>query len=1259
MFEKKRYVLFALLAFSLCKAEFSPNPDAGMISVSMDGESLQNLLSVYENSGYHDFGTTEMLENVEEIKSVNEYYFYNFKMDLSDDDLKFSMEGKLNANAREKILGIPFHPHVKTKGIEASANAFFKNFGISEDGNVHLNVCLSDIDGKISDISYGYSKIFDEFIVDEIFNIDDQINENVQIEMAKVKASFTNANSCIDITNHIAVGYPEFLSPVGIRHSGTKVSDNKIIAYGCPVAKTKIGDAVVIGNGPCETVAYNIAVYTASDVGNAGTESKIAVSLCGDDAFGGKRCIDGTLNDWTKSGQISHLLLESSALLVDNLSLSLTSDNSGKKPGWYVDSVSVDMTVPNNSTFHYWFPIHRWIGGSDRPTSFTFRQADKPQVYSFTITTGSGSRFEAAGTDSHILADACDVNDKCLTFLLDKDDHDDFEKGRTSTYSIVTNEKLANLKSLTLHNVYEESGPGWYVQDVMYNHYSFPESKDHSLTDGQGFMFRQWLAKGENKGAYYTKERLNFPIRKSEEFYLYPVNASPILFVRDISATRYVNDNFGYNVRIKTKGGGASGTDADITLTLEGCSGETESFSLNDDKDNFEKGNVDEFFLSGIKDLKGLKKIALRNDGSGDGAGWSPEYLSVVPIVYGGIYGIPYNTEFKHEFTRNLNKNDGWIWTSEAQECPDLTPKFTPFIYEVRPGNYLSILGKNLKQAQNIKIVLDKDIAPVSVDNLNAAFYIPKDTPLGEYNLGSVLIGGIAQQVFIHIRGEKPILDGIAISQAKPGDAFEASMRNIDSASLFYLENHPLRFLSLSKKGAYLQIPKDMENGTYRFRALSNGWDISYDASIEIVKSVVPHIFDISDKIAYAGQTIEISGRNFGTTVKSVEVTIGEKKAEVKSLDNGKIVVRIPSGVSGKDIAVTVMREGVPAPEIVKMKVKGLPWFMSFDNEQNLWTGENAKLSLDGNIKYGDVGYSLKIHGSGYMPIVSPTFNTYELGAFSETLLLDVWIPENQANPYWWGDVQMSVNIPAAGLYNAWIGQETLTGLRPGWNTLAFALNSAICSALAGDYPNATISIILNANENSDDFRVDNLRFGGDVKIRMTEHVEAGPVLDVYAVDFMSFDNVNDWSSSGPGLLFVESPRMQGLGAVGVMASGYTEIESRRFSPAELQYVSDVVSLDVYVPNPQPNDYWVGNLGLGLRCPDSGISAYFGNVDLTHLFREEYNKVQFALQPEVLSVLKSGAGECVFSVYLNVSNGAGLFLLDNMGFVKKIEMAGR
>ena len=46
----KKVVAYCFIVIaSAVAASYSPNPDAGMVSVSMDEESLQNLLSVYEN----------------------------------------------------------------------------------------------------------------------------------------------------------------------------------------------------------------------------------------------------------------------------------------------------------------------------------------------------------------------------------------------------------------------------------------------------------------------------------------------------------------------------------------------------------------------------------------------------------------------------------------------------------------------------------------------------------------------------------------------------------------------------------------------------------------------------------------------------------------------------------------------------------------------------------------------------------------------------------------------------------------------------------------------------------------------------------------------------------------------------------------------------------------------------------------------------------------------------------------------------------
>lgn len=59
------------------------------------------------------------------------------------------------------------------------------------------------------------------------------------------------------------------------------------------------------------------------------------------------------------------------------------------------------------------------------------------------------------------------------------------------------------------------------------------------------------------------------------------------------------------------------------------------------------------------------------------------------------------------------------------------------------------------------------------------------------------------------------------------------------------------------------------------------------------------------------------------------------------------------------------------------------------------------------------------------------------------------------------------------------------------------------------------------------------------------------------------------------------------------------------------------------------------------------------------MFREEFNNIQFTIPEEIVMNLRYGIGECSFSIYLNVNNGAGTFLLDNMGFVNILEVAGR
>lgn len=84
----------------------------------MDEESLQNLLSVYENVGYHDFKLTGKLNEVEQIKRINKFYFYNLQIGLKQNDIDFQLDGTIDANTRVIMGGIPLHPHVKTSRLK-------------------------------------------------------------------------------------------------------------------------------------------------------------------------------------------------------------------------------------------------------------------------------------------------------------------------------------------------------------------------------------------------------------------------------------------------------------------------------------------------------------------------------------------------------------------------------------------------------------------------------------------------------------------------------------------------------------------------------------------------------------------------------------------------------------------------------------------------------------------------------------------------------------------------------------------------------------------------------------------------------------------------------------------------------------------------------------------------------------------------------------------------------------------------------------
>ena len=122
--------------------------------------------------------------------------------------------------------------------------------------------------------------------------------------------------------------------------------------------------------------------------------------------------------------------------------------------------------------------------------------------------------------------------------------------------------------------------------------------------------------------------------------------------------------------------------------------------------------------------------------------------------------------------------------------------------------------------------------------------------------------------------------------------------------------------------------------------------------------------------------------------------------------------------------------------------------------------------------------YGIEVSGGGYQELNSMVITTGNFSQVSEQIKLDLLIGNNQPNPYWIGEIKLHANCPSAGVYNQHIGQVNLTELHLEFvNTLFFDLPSEVQSALHNAHDDFSYTIILNTNENSGPYILDNMRF--------------------------------------------------------------------------------------------------------------------------------------------------------------------------------------
>ena len=152
---------------------------------------------------------------------------------------------------------------------------------------------------------------------------------------------------------------------------------------------------------------------------------------------------------------------------------------------------------------------------------------------------------------------------------------------------------------------------------------------------------------------------------------------------------------------------------------------------------------------------------------------------------------------------------------------------------------------------------------------------------------------------------------------------------------------------------------------------------------------------------------------------------------------------------------------------------------MGFENAAD-WSTTTSGATIASSTTHTQGSLSLSVRPSpsnGWTPLFSVPIST--LAGLSPTLAVDVMLPTQQANPYWFGAIQMYINCPSHNIYTAYLSQIELTGKPLGvWQTLTFPLpSSAVTSLLASGYSDLTFEITLNvAVPTSGAYLFDNLR---------------------------------------------------------------------------------------------------------------------------------------------------------------------------------------
>ncbi|HEX3047097.1 MAG TPA: C25 family cysteine peptidase [Bacillota bacterium] len=153
----------------------------------------------------------------------------------------------------------------------------------------------------------------------------------------------------------------------------------------------------------------------------------------------------------------------------------------------------------------------------------------------------------------------------------------------------------------------------------------------------------------------------------------------------------------------------------------------------------------------------------------------------------------------------------------------------------------------------------------------------------------------------------------------------------------------------------------------------------------------------------------------------------------------------------------------------------------------------------------------------------------------------------------------------------------------------------------------------------------------------------------------LSFENpAKPWTPVFTGLTLSQDTVLytEGTSSLKLNGTGYMAIRSTVFSSWEIRTYSNQMSLDIYLPSPPTNPYWLGAVELIITAPSAGIyDQSLGQIQLTGLPVGQWNTIQFTLPPNIVNLFSGSYSDIQISLSVNTSQVASNpYRLDNLRF---------